>query len=60
VPSGRSATRPASFNTLRCCDTAGRLTGMPRAMAPTGRGPDLSRSNTRRRVGSAKAASAVS
>jgi hypothetical protein len=29
-------------------------------MAPTGCGPDLSRSNTRRRVGSAKAASAES
>jgi hypothetical protein len=33
---------------------------MPRAIAPTGCGPDLSRSNTCLRVGSASAAKAAS
>src|ERR671935_1005521 len=56
VPSRRSVTRPASFSTRRCCDTAGRLTGRSRAMSPTGRGPWRRRSKTARRVGSASAA----
>src|ERR671935_2359525 len=56
VPSRRSVTRPASFSTRRCCDTAGRLTGSSRASSPTGRGPWRRRSKTARRVGSASAA----
>ena len=39
VPSARLAHQPASFSTFRCCETAGRLTGSPRASSPTGRGP---------------------
>ena len=27
VPSARTTTSPASLSTLRCCDTAGRVTG---------------------------------
>src|SRR5438046_7612267 len=58
VPSLRSDTRPASLSTLRCCDTAGRLTGRSWAISPTGFGPSRSRSNTVRRVGSVRAAKA--
>src|SRR5438067_7594477 len=52
VPSLRSSTKPASLSTFKCCDTAGRLTGSPRAISPTGLGPLRSRSSTARRVGS--------
>jgi hypothetical protein len=34
-----SITRPASFNTRRCCDTAGRLTGNIDASSFTAIGP---------------------
>ena len=50
---GPPPSRPSGVATL------GRLTWRPRAIAPTGCGPDLSRSNTSRRVGSASADSAV-
>src|SRR6185437_6461827 len=43
-------------STFRCWETAGRLTGKPRASSPTDRGPAARRSNTSRRVGSAMAA----
>ena len=38
VPSALSATRPASFKTRRCCDTACRLIGSSSAISPTARG----------------------
>ena len=56
VPSGVSRTSPASFSTRRCCDTAGRLTGSPRASSPTADGRAATRSKIARRVGSASAA----
>jgi hypothetical protein len=56
VPTVRIVTRPASFNTLRCCETAGRDTGNPSAISPTGSGFLASRSKISRRVGSARAA----
>jgi len=46
-----------SLSAFRCWDTAGRLTGKVRATSPTEAGPSRSRSNTARRVGSARAAS---
>src|SRR3712207_1680874 len=52
VPTGRSTTRPAPFSTLRCCETAGRLTGSSRAISPTARGRVARLSKIARRVGS--------
>ena len=43
VPRGTIRTSPARVRTLRCCDTAGRLTRRPLARAPTGRGPPARR-----------------
>src|SRR6185312_6203655 len=59
VPAAVSRTSPAALSTARCWDTAGRDTVTPRASSPTARGPDRSRSNSSRRVGSARAARAV-
>ena len=39
VPALLSLTRPASFSTRRCCETAGRLTGSIAASSFTARGP---------------------
>src|SRR5215207_1066393 len=55
VPTAWSRTRPASFRTRRCCETAGRLTGRPRASSTTGFGPERSRSKIDLRVGSPSA-----
>jgi hypothetical protein len=60
VPLRRSVISPACFKTLNCCETAGRLTGKPSAMAETGRGAARMRPNTSRLVGSESAASAAS
>src|SRR6266536_3719647 len=57
APAAVSTTRPASFSTLRCCETAGRLTGSSRASSPPARGRSASRSRMARRVGSPRAAS---
>src|SRR5216117_3871452 len=38
LPARLSTTRPASFSTFRCCETAGRLTGNSRASSPTALG----------------------
>src|SRR6266487_3908404 len=46
VPSGRSLTNRASRSTLRCWETAGRLTGSFAAITPTGFGPVRSSSIT--------------
>src|ERR671939_224816 len=37
LPAARSITSPESLSTLRCCETAGRLTGSSRASSPPGR-----------------------
>src|SRR5262245_49769240 len=58
VPSAREVTRPASLSTLRCCETAGRLTGTSSAISPTARGRAATRSKISRRVGSASAVNA--
>src|SRR5918996_2087084 len=57
APSGRSITSPASLSTLRCCDTAGRLTGSSRASSPTALGRSARRSKIARLVGSPSAVS---
>src|SRR4051812_33217711 len=57
VPTWRSTTRPASFSTLRCWETAGRLTGSSLASSPTARGCSATRSKIARRVGSPSAVS---
>src|SRR5436190_4039289 len=57
VPAARSTTSPASFSTLRCCETAGRLTGMSRASSTTALGRSARRSKIARRVGSPSAVS---
>src|SRR4051812_19180429 len=57
LPAGRSTTSPASLSTLRCCETAGRLTGSSRASSPTAVGDSARRSKIVRLVGSASAAS---
>src|SRR3954465_6956924 len=57
LPACRSTTRPASFSTLRCCETAGRLTGSSRASSPTARGRSATRSKIVRLVGSPSAVS---
>lgn len=44
VPSWRSTTRPTSLSTLRCRETAGRLTGTSAASYPTDWGPSSRRS----------------
>jgi len=59
LPSDRALTSPASSSTLRCCETAGRLTGSSFASSPTALGRSASRSKIARRVGSARAASAA-
>src|ERR1700683_1606830 len=59
VPWARSTTSPARFSALRCCDTAGRLTGKSSATSPTDAAPRRKRSNTARRVGSASALKVV-
>src|SRR5689334_18523169 len=59
VPCARSVTRPASFSTLRCCDTAGRDTGKSRARSPTADGASARRSKMARRVGSLRALKAL-
>src|SRR5262249_14094799 len=41
-------TSPAVFSTLRCCETAGRLTSMPLAISVTERVPSRRRLNTKR------------
>src|ERR1039457_3571111 len=43
-PTDWSTTSPASLSTLRCCETAGRLTGRPLASSPTAYGRLASRS----------------
>src|SRR3954451_12182510 len=58
VPSARAVTRPAALSTLRCCETAGRLTGRSSAISPTARGRAATRSKISRRVGSARAGKA--
>src|SRR5689334_11443388 len=55
LPARRSITRPASLRILRCCETAGRLTGSSRASSPTGRPPSARRSKMARLVGSPSA-----
>src|SRR5919198_874590 len=55
LPDCRSTTSPASFSTLRCCDTAGRLTGSVAASSPTASGPSTRRSKIARLVGSPSA-----
>src|SRR5580704_14917902 len=57
VPSAWSVTSPADLSTLRCCETAGRLTGSCCARSPTALGELASRSKIARRVGSASAVS---
>src|SRR5918999_4583893 len=59
APAGRSITSPASFSTLRCCETAGRLTGSSRASSPTALGRSASLSKIVRLVPSASALSGV-
>src|SRR4051794_31444869 len=58
VPAGRSTTSPAPFNTLRCWETAGRLTGSSLAISPTARGRVARLSKIARRVGSPSALNA--
>src|SRR3954462_13985388 len=58
VPSCASITSEASFRTLRCCETAGRVTARPAASLVTDVGRLATRSKTRRRVGSARAGNA--
>lgn len=60
VPSARTTTSPAAFSTLRCWETAERLTSIPSAIALTERVPLRNRMNTRRRVGSPSASKARS
>src|SRR3954464_32246 len=55
LPTCRSVTSPACLSTLRCWETAGRLTGSSPAIAPTEAGPSPRRSKTARRVGSPSA-----
>src|SRR3954466_13533427 len=57
VPAARSTTSPASFSTLRCCETGGRLTGMSGASSTTALGRSARRSKIARRVGSPSAVS---
>src|SRR5262249_34601563 len=57
LPSTRTAASPAVLSTLRCCETAGRLTFMPSAISVTERVPSRRRLNTKRRVGSPNASS---
>ena len=57
---GWSITSPASLSTLRCCETAGRLTGSSPASSPTARGRSARRSKIARRVGSPRAVHASS
>ena len=54
-----SSTSPASFSTRRCCETAGRLTGMRAANSPTDWGPCLSASKICRRVQSPSASRTI-
>ena len=56
LPAAASDTSPAPLSTLRCCETAGRLTGSPPAISATDRGRSATRSKISRRVGSASAA----
>src|SRR3954468_8746576 len=55
LPAWRSKPSPAPLSTLRCCETAGRLTGRSAASAPTEDGPSARRSKIARRVGSPRA-----
>src|SRR5580704_4467879 len=55
-----TTTRPADFSTLRCWETAGRLTSIPSAISRTDRLPLRTRRNTARRVGSPSASNARS
>src|SRR4051812_10571223 len=55
VPSARSMTSPRSLRTLRCCDTAGRLTGSAWARTVTDVGRSHSIVTIARRDGSASA-----
>src|ERR1700722_3614913 len=48
-------TSPASLSTLRCCETAGRLTGSPLARSPTADGRLVRRSKIVRLVRSPRA-----
>lgn len=60
LPTGWSTTSPASLSTLRCCDTAGRLTGRPLASSPTADGRSVRRSKSVRLVRSPRADHAAS
>lgn len=55
VPSARSVTSPTSLSTLRCCETAGRLTGNAFASPVTDEGRSHSIVMIARRDGSARA-----
>src|SRR6184192_2666413 len=56
LPAWRSSTSLACLSTFRCCETAGRLTGISPARAPTDEAPAARRSKIARRVGSPRAA----
>src|SRR5262245_4254612 len=58
MPIACSLTSPASFRTLRCCDTAGRVTGSRAARLPTDSGPAASTRTMALRVPSPSAAQA--
>src|SRR2546421_4740013 len=55
VARGSSLTRPASFNSRKCRDTAGRLIGRSSAISPTVRPPEPSSSTMARRLESPRA-----
>jgi len=55
VPSGVSVTKPASFSTRRCCETAERVTGRPAEICPTEAGAAARRWKIARRLGSPRA-----
>lgn len=59
APCRCSTTKPANRSTLRCCETAGLVTGSWAASAPTGLGCSATSSKIRRRVGSASAVKAL-
>src|SRR6201746_1750010 len=60
VPSARSCTRPTSFRTRRCWDTAGRLTGNADARVVTDAGRSHSIARIARRDGSPRASAKAS
>jgi hypothetical protein len=53
VPLRRSVTSPASFRTLRCCETAGRVTSKCEAISPAESSSSQTSRGIRRRCGAA-------